>query len=220
MRKIEILGIVGSHRKDSYNRSVLKAAQDLTPDGAVLNLIEIHGIPIFNPKNVMSPPDTVLEFKRRILAADALLFATPEYDYSLPIGLKNAINWASAPNGNSVWKNKPAAVLGAPVDSLRMDPAQDQLRQILTALNMPVLNQPALMHGKAAHWFDHAGKLTDEPTRQFVQKLMSALLLLIPVFPANKIPDNPRPIDQRNQHDASRKYVPQGYAAQINSPGL
>ena len=83
MDEIKILGIVGSLRKDSYNRLALKAAQELVSDGAVLNLIELHGIPVFDQDNEMALPATVLEFKRRILAADDILFATPEYNYSL-----------------------------------------------------------------------------------------------------------------------------------------
>jgi len=88
MKKMKILGIVGSLRKDSYNHFALKAAQELVPEGAVLNLIELHGIPVFNQDDEMAPPAIVLEFKRQILAADAILFGTPEYNYSLSGVLK------------------------------------------------------------------------------------------------------------------------------------
>ena len=109
MNEINILGIVGSLRKASYNHAALKAAQALLPAGAVLNLIELHGIPVFNQDEEMTPPAAVLEFKRRILTADAILFGTPEYNYSVPGALKNAIDWASRPHGNSAWNGKPAA---------------------------------------------------------------------------------------------------------------
>lgn len=179
MDKINILGIVGSLRKDSYNRSALKAAQEMVPDGAVLNLIELHGIPVFNQDNEMAPPASVLEFKQRILAADAILFATPEYNYSLPGGLKNAIDWASRPFGESAWRSKPAAVMGASAGNLGTARAQYHLRQILVAQNMPVVNQPEVMIGNAAQWFDQDGRLSDETTRKLIQQLLGALVQLV-----------------------------------------
>ncbi len=101
MNEIKILGIVGSLRKGSYNHFALKAAQELLPDGAMLNLIELHGIPVFNQDDEITMPAAVLEFKQQILAADAILFATPEYNYSVAGVLKNAIDWASRPYGES-----------------------------------------------------------------------------------------------------------------------
>ena len=163
MDEIRILGIVGSLRKESYNRFALKAAQELAPDGATLELIELHGIPVFDQDHEKAPPASVLEFKRRILAADAILFATPEYNYSLPGGLKNAIDWASRPYGESAWVGKPAAVMGASVGSLGTARAQYHLRQTLVAQDMPVVNQPEVMIGNAAQRFDPNGRLTDEP---------------------------------------------------------
>lgn len=186
MDEIKILGIVGSLRKDSYNHSVLKVAQELVPDGVVLNLIELHGIPIFDQDNEMAPPAAVLEFKRQILAADAILFATPEYNYSVPGGLKNAIDWASRPYGESAWLGKPAAMMGASVGSLGTARAQYHLRQILVTLNMPTVNQPEVMIGNAAQRFDQAGWLTDEPTRQLIQKLLVALVQLVKISPTAK----------------------------------
>jgi chromate reductase, NAD(P)H dehydrogenase (quinone) len=178
MNEIKILGIVGSLRTDSYNHAALKAAQQLVPDGAILNLIELHGIPVFDQDEELVPPTSVLEFKREILAADAILFATPEYNYSVPGVLKNAIDWASRPYGDSAWVGKPAAIMGASAGSLGTARAQYHLRQILVALNMPVVNQPEVMIGNAAQRFDQNGGLTDEPTRQFIQKLLVALVQL------------------------------------------
>ena len=181
MNEIKILGIVGSLRKGSYNRFALMAAQELVPDGAVLNLIELHGIPVFDQDNEMALPATVLEFKRQILAADAILFGTPEYNYSLPGGLKNAIDWASRPYGESAWTGKPAAVMGASTGSLGTARAQYHLRQILVAQDMPMVNQPEVMIAHAAQRFDQDGRLSDEPTRQHIQKLLSALLKLVKI---------------------------------------
>jgi len=188
MDKIGILGIVGSLRKDSYNWFALKAAQEIVPDGAVLDLIDLHGIPVFNQDDEMAPPASVLEFKRRIRSADAILFATPEYNYSVPGGLKNAIDWASRPYGESAWQRKPAAIMGASVGSLGTARAQYHLRQMLVTLNMPVVNQPEVMIGNAARVFDKAGRLTDEPTRQFIQNLLAALVQLVLESPNSKIP--------------------------------
>ena len=179
MNEIGILGIVGSLRKDSYNHFALKAAQELVPEGAVLNLIELRGIPIYDQDNEMAPPEIVLEFKRRILAADAILFATPEYNYSIPGGLKNAIDWASRPYGKSAWLGKPAAIMGASVGNLGTARAQYHLRQILVAQNMPVVNQPEVMIASATKYFDQSGRLTDETTRQFIQKLLAELVRLV-----------------------------------------
>jgi len=179
MNKMNILGIVGSLRKESYNRSALRAAQELVPDGAVLNLIELHGIPVFNQDDELSMPPIVLEFKRRILTADAILFATPEYNYSLAGALKNAIDWASRPYGESAWPGKPAAVMGASPGSLGTARAQYHLRQILVAQDMPVVNQPEVMIANAALRFDQFGNLIDAPTRQIIRELIAALMQLV-----------------------------------------
>ncbi len=179
MDEIKILGLVGSLRKDSYNHFALKAAQELVPDGAVLNLIELHGIPVFNQDTEMAMPAAVLEFKRQIRAADAILFATPEFNYSVAGVLKNAIDWASRPYGESAWTGKPAAVMGASTGSLGTARAQYHLRQILVSLDMPTVNQPEVMIVHAAQRFGPDGRLTDDPTRQHIQMLLAALVQLV-----------------------------------------
>ncbi|HQT34280.1 MAG: NADPH-dependent FMN reductase [Thiobacillus sp.] len=186
MKEIKILGIVGSLRKDSYNHFALKAAQELLPDGSVLNLVELHGIPIFNQDDEMTMPAAVLEFKQQILAADAILFATPEYNYSVAGVLKNAIDWASRPYGESAWTGKPAAVMGASTGSQGTARAQYHLRQILVALDMSTVNQPEVMIDNAAQRFGPDGRLTDEPTRQSVQTLLETLVQLAVSSLANK----------------------------------
>jgi len=178
MHKINILGIAGSLRKGSYNRYALQAAQELLPDGATLDLVDLHGIPVFNQDDESVPPAAVLEFKRKILAADAILFATPEYNYSLPGGLKNAIDWASRPYGQSAWQGKTAAIMGASVGNFGTARAQYDLRKILVALDMPVVVQPEVMIGNAAERFDQDGSLTDERSRQLIRKLLSTLVQL------------------------------------------
>ncbi len=175
MTELTVLGVVGSLRKESYNRYALKAAQKLVPEGMQLDLVELHGIPVFNQDEEMTPPATVVEFKRQILAADAILFAVPEYNYSLPGGLKNAIDWASRPYGNSAWAGKPAAMMGVSAGAFGTVRAQHQLRQILVCLDMSVVNQPEVMIGQAPQRFDAEGRLSDETTRKFIRKLLVAL---------------------------------------------
>jgi len=176
---IEILGIVGSLRKGSFNHFALRAAQEMVPQGALLNLIELHDIPVFNQDNEKNPSASVIEFRRRIIDADAILFATPEYNYSIPGGLKNAIDWASRPYGESVWLGKPTAIMGASIGSMGTSRAQLHLRQILAGLNMSVVNQHDVMIGDAAMKFDHDGKLTDKTARQSIQELLLALVHLV-----------------------------------------
>ena len=181
MKTISIMGIVGSLRKESYNHAALIAAQKLVPAGVVLTLTGIQGIPVYNQDSENTLPASVLEFKQQIRAADAVLFATPEYNYSLPGGLKNAIDWASRPYGESAWAGKPAAILGASVGSFGTARAQYHLRQILVALDMPVVSQPEVMIGNAAQKFDQNGLLVDEATREFIRKLLVALARLVEI---------------------------------------
>jgi chromate reductase len=181
MKSISILGIVGSLRKASYNHAALIAAQKLVPEGVILTLTGIQDIPVYNQDNENTLPASVLEFKQQIHAADAVLFATPEYNYSLPGGLKNAIDWASRPYGESAWAGKAAAILGASVGGFGTARAQYHLRQILVALDMPVVTQPEVMIGNASQKFDQDGVLIDAPTREFIRKLLVALARLVEV---------------------------------------
>ncbi len=172
---IKVLGIPGSLRKNSYNRAALVAAQELLPDGMELDIFDLDGLPGFNEELEQDPPAKVVELKQRILAADAILFATPEYNYSIPGVLKNAIDWASRPYGQSAWNGKPAAIMGVSVGTLGTARAQYHLRQVMVFLNMFPLNQPEVMIGHATQRFDEQGNLTDEATREHVRKQLAAL---------------------------------------------
>lgn len=173
---IRILGIAGSLRRDSYNRAALRAATTLVPEGAVLETFELDDIPIFNQDEDQQPPASVVELKRRIREADAILFVTPEYNYSVPGVLKNAIDWASRPYGDSAWNGKPTAIMGASIGALGTARAQYHLRQILVFLNMFPLNQPEVMIGNAAARFDQEGNLTDEKTKDLIRQLLQNLV--------------------------------------------
>ncbi|HZW10770.1 MAG TPA: NAD(P)H-dependent oxidoreductase [Phycisphaerales bacterium] len=173
---VTILGIAGSLRKQSYNRSALRAAAGLLPEGATMEIFEIDGLPGFSEDLEQRPPEKVVDLKRRIRAADAVLFVTPEYNYSVPGVLKNAIDWASRPHGDSAWSGKPAAVMGASVGMLGSARAQYHLRQIMVFLNMFPINQPEVMIANAAERFDSQGGLTDEKSRELIRKLLAGLV--------------------------------------------
>lgn len=173
---IRLLGIAGSLRRGSYNRAALRAATTLVPEGATLETFDLAGIPGFNEDDERTPPATVVELKRSIRAADAVLIVTAEYNYSVPGVLKNAIDWASRPYGDSAWSGKPAAIMGASVGNIGTARAQYHLRQIFVFLNMFPINQPELMIGNAATRFDGDGNLTDDTTRQRIRELLRSLV--------------------------------------------
>ena len=175
-KPITILGIAGSLRRQSYNRSALRAAQQLGPEGATLEIFELDGIPAFNQDDEQNPPAKVVELKKRVRAADALLFVTPEYNYSVPGVLKNAIDWASRPYGDNAWEGKPAAIMGASIGNIATARAQYHLRQIFVFLNVLALSRPEVMIGNAADRFDENGNLTDETTKGYIERLLQALV--------------------------------------------
>src|SRR5918996_2336370 len=128
-KQIRILGIAGSLRRQSYNRAALRAATQLAPEGATIDIFEINGIPPFSEDDEQDPPSKVVELKRRIRESDAVLFVTPEYNYSISGVLKNVIDWASRPFGDSAWSGKPAAIMGASTGAFGPARAQYHLRQ-------------------------------------------------------------------------------------------
>jgi len=173
---LTILGIAGSLRKASYNQAALRAAQELTPEGAKTEIFDLDGIPPFNQDQENPAPAAVAQFKARIRAADAILIATPEYNYSIPGVLKNAIDWASRPYGDSAWEGKPAAILGASPAANGTARAQYHLRQVFVYLNIHTLNKPEVMIGNVHQLFDQAGNLTDEKTKKNIRELVESLV--------------------------------------------
>src|SRR5690349_18868120 len=173
---IRILGIAGSLRRESYNRAALRGATQLVPQQANLEVFELDGIPGFNQDEEKNPPAKVVELKQRIRNADAILIVTPEYNYSVPGVLKNAIDAASRPYGDSAWAGKPVAIMGATVGTLGTARAQYHLRQMFVFLNMPALNQPEVMITDAAKKFDSEGNCNDEGTCTRITKLLEALV--------------------------------------------
>jgi len=172
---LKILGIAGSLRKGSYNRAALRAAVDLAPEGVTLEVFDLDGIPPFNQDDDQHPPARVVELKRKVREADAILFVTPEYNYSIPGVLKNAIDWGSRPYGDSCWEGKPVAIMGASAGAQGTSRAQYHLRQMFVFLDMHPLNKPEVMIAHAQNKFDANGNLTDDDTRKHIRRLLDAL---------------------------------------------
>jgi len=172
---LTILGIAGSLRKASFNRAALRAAQQLAPEGVRIDVFELAGIPLYNQDLENPAPESVVRFKAAIRAADAILFVTPEYNYSIPGVLKNAIDWGSRPYGDSAWDGKPVAVMGASPGSVGTARAQYHLRQTFVFLNMYPLNRPEVMISNVGDRCDTNGNLTDQETRDRIRKLVEAL---------------------------------------------
>ncbi len=175
-KKISILAFGGSLRKGSYNKALLRVAQELAPEDAQMEIFDIAPIPLYNQDLENDMPQVVRAFKEKIRAADALLIATPEYNYSIPGFLKNAIDWASRPSGDNVFNGKPVALMGASVGTLGTARAQYHLRQSCVFLNMHPLNQPEVMVPLAQEKIDKDGKVTDQKTREKIRELLESLV--------------------------------------------
>jgi chromate reductase len=173
---ITILGIAGSLRKDSYNKAALRAARELCPESAALEIYDIAGLPLFNQDEERSPNPKVAEFKQQIRAADAILLCTPEYNYGVPGVMKNALDVASRPYGDNAWSGKPVALMSAALSVAGGIRAQYQVRQCFVFLNMDAVVQPEVAIGNAPQRFDDKGNLTDEMSRRLIRQLLENLV--------------------------------------------
>jgi chromate reductase len=176
MEVLCILGVAGSLRRGSYNRALLRAAQELLPEGMTLELFDLRDIPPYDMDvEQQGLPTPVVAWKEAIRRADALLIATPEHNWSVPGVLKNAIDWASRPPGDNVFQGKPVAIMGASTGLYGTVRAQLHLRQVLASVDAYVLNRPQVLVARAQDKFDAEGRLIDEPTRALVRNLLTAL---------------------------------------------
>jgi len=172
---IKVLGISGSLRAGSFNTAALRVARESAPDGLTIEPFDLAPIPLYNEDVYQKGfPPPVADFRARIKAADALLICTPEYNYSVPGVLKNAIDWASRPP-DQPFDGKPIALLSASPAFTGGARAQYHLRQIFVYLNPYILNRPEVMISAAHTKFDAAGKLTDDKTREHIRGLLDAL---------------------------------------------
>lgn len=170
-RRVAVL--VGSLRKDAFTRRVALALRELQPAGLRLEIVEIRDLPLYDQDAEASPPAPWVAFRDSVRACDAVLFATPEYNRSIPAALKNAIDVGSRPYGKSVWSGKPCAVVSTSPGALGGFGANHHLRQCLVFLDMPVVQQPEMYLGGVDKLVDSGGKVTSDATRDLFTRFLS-----------------------------------------------
>jgi chromate reductase len=164
--------LVGSLRKDSFNRKMANTLAKLAPDGLKLDIVEIGELAFYNEDVEANAPASWVEFRKQIEAADAVLFVTPEYNRSVPAVLKNAIDVGSRPYGKSVWDGKPGAVISVSLSTIGGFGANHHLRQSMVFLNVAMLQQPEAYVGNAGKLFDEQSNLTNDDTKKFLEKFL------------------------------------------------
>jgi chromate reductase len=174
---VSLLGICGSLRKASLNRRLLEAIAASMPSGCKLDIYDTVELPIFNSD--LAEPAPVLALKSAITAADGVVFAVPEYNYSIPGGLKNALDWISRPPPTSPMRGRPTAIVGAASGMSGTIRAQTHLRQMLVFSDSPCMNQPEVLIPRAHERFDGSGVLTDESTRVLLDKFAVAVVAFV-----------------------------------------
>jgi chromate reductase, NAD(P)H dehydrogenase (quinone) len=164
-----IAGIPGSLRRNSFSLGLLRAAVELAPPEAEIEILDISGFPVFNQDEENRPPANVVAFQETVRAADAVLFSINEHNYGLSAAEKNAIDWGSRPSTKSAWSGKPAGLMSASVGAMGGVRAQLDLRHSMVYLNMFPINRPEVIVSFAAQKFDAEGRLIDETARKFVR---------------------------------------------------
>lgn len=171
--------IVGSLRKESYSRKIAHNVVDMFPSGYETEFIEIGNLALYNEEYDANPPSEYMDFRNKIRSCDAILFVTPEYNRSVPGVLKNALDVGSRPYGESVWDEKPAGIISQSISNLSGFGANHHLRQSLTFLNMPVVQQPEVYLANAQDLLDENGKIHNEDTKAFLQSFIDTFVKLI-----------------------------------------
>ncbi|PSH62241.1 NADPH-dependent FMN reductase [Phyllobacterium sophorae] len=178
-REINAIGLCGSLRRGSYNMLALRAAQKLAPHGMTVSIESIAEIPLYNEDlRTTDTPDAVVILKNKIAAADAILLVSPEYNYSIPGVLKNALDWLSRPP-EPPFNGKPVAIMGASIGHLGTARGQYHLRQVLVYMNTFTLNKPEVFIGQADRKFDANGHLIDETTIRHIAEQLKSLDQLV-----------------------------------------
>jgi len=168
--------LVGSLRKASFNGMLANALISLAPPSMKLDIVEIGQLPLYNEDlETAIPPAQWTAFRQRVKAADAVLFVTPEYNRSVPAGLKNALDVGSRPYGRNVWDRKPGAIVSSSPGAIGAFGANHHLRQSLVFLNVPTMQQPEAYISHVDKLFDEHGKLVSDGTRKFLQEFLQAL---------------------------------------------
>jgi len=174
-KKINIIALSGSLRQDSYNTAAIKAVQEIAGEQYEIEIADISDFPLYNQElDGPNAPTQVQALAKKILAADAILFSTPEYNYSIPGVLKNAIDWLST-QPSQPFNGKPAAIISSSMGMLGGARAQYHLRQVMVFLNVHLINKPEIMIASAHEKFDESGALTDEVTKGLIGQMITAL---------------------------------------------
>jgi chromate reductase len=179
MSSHKIAVVVGSLRKESHNKALAAALAKLAPADFTFDTVTIGDLPLYNQDDDGSPSAQVTRLKAAISGAAGVIFVTPEYNRSIPGVLKNALDHASRPYGQSAWGGKPAGVLGVSIGAIGTACAQQHLRTILAYLDMPTLGQPEVFLTAKEGFFDASGAIANEGTRKFVQGWMDAYVAFV-----------------------------------------
>ena len=182
MSQYRIAIVIGSLRRESYNRQLANAMMKLAPSEFSFQELRIDDLPLYNQDDDASPAEQVKRLKGEISASHGVIFVTPEYNRSIPGVLKNAIDHASRPYGHSAWKGKPAGVLGASIGAPGTSMAQQHLRNMLAYLDMPTLAQPEAFIYVREGFFGQDGGIANPDTRQFLQQWMDAYVAWVHRF--------------------------------------
>lgn len=185
MTDLRVLGLAGSLRQASYNRSLLRAAQGLAPAGLVIEAFDLISVPLYNGDvEAAGDPAGVAALKAAIAAADGVLFVTPEYNHGVPAVMKNALDWASRPPRGAALDSKPVGIIGASPGQTGTARGQSQLRQAFEFTNSYAMPQPELLVFRAHEKFDAEGNLTDETTAKYLARYLEAFAAWIDRFKA------------------------------------
>jgi chromate reductase len=176
MATLNFIGIAGSLRKNSFNRALMHAVQELVPDDAVIHTLDIGKLPLFNQDMESDFPAEAQEMKDQIKASDGIIISTPEYNRSIPGVLKNAVDWTSRPYGKNAWAGKPVYVIGATPGVTGTTIAQSHLKHSLLYLNARVLGQPEFYLSNASEKFNEDEKLIHKETRQFLEEALQTFV--------------------------------------------
>jgi chromate reductase len=172
---MNIIAISGSLRKDSFNTALLRNLQALAPADMEITIADISGLPLYNQDDEGTYPEVAQALKDKVASADGIIFATPEYNRSIPGVLKNAIDWVSRPYGLNSFAKKPVLVAGVSIGKTGTAIAQSHLRQVLIHLDMQVIGQPEIYLGPAQGIFDAEGNIMDESTKELLTKALGVL---------------------------------------------
>ncbi|HET7924733.1 MAG TPA: NAD(P)H-dependent oxidoreductase [Rhodanobacteraceae bacterium] len=183
----DIAVLVGSLRKESFNRKTAKTLIEIAPKSLVLEIVEIGALALYNEDLEADPPREWTTFRERIGRADGVLFVTPEYNRGVTAVIKNAIDVASRPHVENRWNGKPGGVVSVSIGAIGGFGANHHLRQSLVFVNVPPLQQPEVYIGEAAKLFDESGRMTNEKTRAFLGKFIEAYAAWVEkIAPARK----------------------------------